>query len=128
LTGVDAANALDAFFATQIEPPDLEGFGPTIETAFQIDPTTGLVSNDITSSLFNIVSVPYTPVSVVTAYTSPIQVITAVPGCAGLCTVWTPIAHMTAPEISPASMPAALTLLFGSLAVLRGRRPPKSAA
>jgi hypothetical protein len=37
-------------------------------------------------------------------------------------TTWTPISAITAPEIDPASTVGALTLLLGSVVVLRGRR------
>jgi hypothetical protein len=125
LTGVDAANALDAFYATQMGPnPQDDGPGIfariggvdvdvlNIVTASQTTGTRGVVNIDITEPFLGI-SVPGD--------------VAAIPVGAGFlcssgatCTVWTPVA---APEISPASSTAALTLLLGSALVLRGGRP-----
>jgi hypothetical protein len=127
LTGVDAANALESFLATQLEPsPNLVGGGPSIVTAFGVDPTTGVFSYDVVHTFFLSVYVPYKPVSVVPdESTGPIALFTGSANgnlCpAAICTVWTPIS--AAPEISPASALSALTLLLGGILVLRGRRP-----
>jgi hypothetical protein len=135
LTGVDAANALQSFWATQLEPsPALVGAGPVLMTAYQYDPTTGTLSFDAAATFFQSVYVPYTPVSIapngggdypglpVAADQRNISAISN--ACLPLiCTVWTPINANAAPEISPASALSALTLLLGSILVLRGRRP-----
>jgi hypothetical protein len=126
LTGVDAANALQSFLVTQLEPsPQLVAPGPSLITAFQENPTTGIISYDVANTFFNSVDVPFTPVSVAGGPGSPVSVTTL---GGGLATIWTPINAIAAPEISPASAPAGLTLLLGCLALLRGRRPGQPAA
>ena len=136
LTGVDAANALDAFYATQHGPiPQDDGPGILalvdgvasnvffIETAFKPSSTAGLFDIDITEPFLGF---PY-PGPVLTAPdagdsqsgSAEVVVAHANVACVGTCTVWTRVA---APEISPASASSGLTLLLGSLVVLRGRR------
>jgi hypothetical protein len=140
LTGVDAANALDAFYATQKGPiPQDDGPGIfaqiggvdvtifNIVTAYRAA-TPGVVDIDITQ--------PFLGGGHQGAILSAPDIGDGLPGAgAGVavshvgsgflcssfatCTVWTPI---TAPEISPDSAPAGLTLLLGCLLVLRGRR------
>jgi hypothetical protein len=137
LTGVDAANALDAFYATQHGPiPQDDGPGILasvdgvvsnvffLETAFKPSSTAGIFDIDITEPFLGL---PF-PGPVLTAP----DVGDSLPGpgggpvvthagrvCFGTCTVWTPVA---APEVSPVSASSGLTLLLGSLLVLRGRR------
>jgi hypothetical protein len=127
LTGVDAANALESFLATQLEPsPLLVGGGPDLVTAFQENPTTGDFTFVVASTFFNSVDVPYTPVSVAAnGLGSPVSVTTF---GGGLATIWTPINAIAAPEIDPTSAASGLTLLLGGLVVLRGRRPGQRAA
>jgi hypothetical protein len=143
LTGVDAANALNSFYGTQV-PPGPGGVGPgilasvdgvTMEvfnlvTAYQASKTTpGAVDFDLTTPFLG---APYTPVQTApelgSGGSSLVSVAHASAGnqcSAGACTVWTKVA--AAPEISALSAPAAVTLLLGSLAVLRGRRPRRRA-
>jgi len=147
LTGVDAANALDAFYATQkgLFPQDdgpgifaqIGGVDVTIfniVTAYRAASTPGVVDIDITQPFLG--GGHQGPI-----LTAP-DIGDGLPGpgagvavshvgsgflCSSFaaCTVWTPI---TAPEISPVSVPSELTLLLGSLLVLRGRRPGQCAA
>ncbi len=148
LTGVDAANALDAFYATQQGPiPQADGptilaqidgvdtFVTNIVTAYQASGTAGLIDIDITEPFLGI-SLPPTVMAAdagdgVTGATS---VVVSHVGSGFLCSAsatcvkWTPIAApVNAPEISGASAVSALTLLLGCLAVLRGRRSQRSA-
>jgi hypothetical protein len=123
-TGIDAANALDAFYATQ-KGPNWQDDGPgiyaqvggvdtevfNIVTAFAPTKTPGVTNIDITEPFLGI------------SYPGEVEAISVSSRflCSSLatCTVWTPV---SAPEISPVSTASALTLLLGSLAVLRGRR------
>jgi hypothetical protein len=139
LTGVDAANALDAFYATQQGPyPQADGPGILAEvggvdveifnlvTAYQSSSTPGIVNVDITQPFLGAWLGPVLQAPDI-GDASPgagagvaVSHISSAARCSfGTCTVWTPIA---APEISPVSAPSALTLLLGCLAVLRGRR------
>jgi hypothetical protein len=130
LTGVDAANAINAFYATQQGPiPQDDGPGISalvggvvveifnITTAFQATSRPGVFNVDFTEPFLGF---PYHPVI---EANQPNGEVVAVSGisipCVGGCTVWKPVA---APEISTGSTTAALTLLLGSLAVMRGRR------
>jgi hypothetical protein len=140
LTGVDAANALQSFLRTQLEANStLAAGGPGILTAYQYNPTTGQFLFDADSTFFSSVYSPYTPVSIVpnegpyypnlpvAAYEYTVSTNSNV--CPVLiCTVWTPINANAAPEISPASALSALTLLLGSILVLRGWPPGQLAA
>jgi hypothetical protein len=132
LTGIDAANALDAFYATQ-KGPNQGDDGPgifaqvngvdtvvfNIVTAFGPTKTPGVTDIDITEPFLGF---SYPGEAQAVAVDSQFM-------CSLLatCTVWTPVA--AAPEISPVSTTSALTLLLGVLAVLRGRRaaPPATA-
>jgi hypothetical protein len=137
LTGVDAANALDAFYATQ-QGPIPQDDGPGIWRRL-----TGSLATSFFLKRHS--SHPVRPGSSISispnpSWDSPFQArysqlpmwVTAcrVPEggpvvthagrvCFGTFTVWTRVA---APEISPASASSGLTLLLGSLVVLRGRR------
>jgi hypothetical protein len=132
LTGIDAGNALDAFYATQKGPiPQDDGPGIlakvggvdeevlNIVTAYGAASTPGIVNIDFTQPFLGI-SLPAG-----TGVTAQ-QVGSGFPcSSSAACTVWTPIA---APEISLVSAPSELTLLLGCLLVLRGRRPGQRAA
>jgi len=143
LTGVDAANSLDAFYATQHGPSPQDN-GPgilaqvggaevsvfNIVTAYQATSTPGIFALDVTQPFLGggysgpTLVAPNAGDSLPFAGEGP--VVTHAQGiCFGTCTVWTAIA---APEISPVSAPAELTLLLGCLLVLRGRRPGQRAA
>ena len=143
LTGVDAANALDAFYSTQTGPsPQDDGPGIiakvggvdvtvfNIVTAYQATSTPGVFALDITQPFLGggytgpTLVAPDAGDSLPFAGQGPV-VTHAQNICFGTCTVWTPVA---APEISPVSAPAGLTLLLGCLLVLRGRRPGQRAA
>jgi hypothetical protein len=121
LTGVDAGNALISFLKTQLEPDSgLVTTGPFFTVASQVDPVTGLYNLDVLEAVFEgtTLTVPGDGgvLSTFSEFQNP---------CIGECTVWTPVAPIAptaAPEISPALAPAGLTLLLGTLAVLRGRR------
>jgi hypothetical protein len=136
LTGIDAGNAIAAFYAT-LQPPYANGYflagdpGPAFITAF--GPAGSLSSVFFGSTeLFDIVETtvgssgtvtldghPYATNSMFfNAEGQPLGVI----GSGPFYTTWTPIAAIAAPEIDPVSAMSAMTLLFGSLAVLRGRR------
>jgi len=132
LTGVDAANALDAFYATQLGPiPQDDGPGIiakiggvdttvfNIVTAYKTTSTPGLLDIDITE--------PFLGISLPAGSGVSVEQVDKGFLCSSFatCTVWTPV---TAPEISPVSAPAGLTLLLGCLAVLRGRRSGQRAA
>jgi hypothetical protein len=132
LTGIDAGNALDAFYATQQGPiPQDDGPGIfaqvggvdeevfNIVTAYGPASTPGVVNIDITEPFLGITLPAGTGVKAQ-------QVGSGFP-CSSFaaCTVWTPI---SAPEISLVSAPSELTLLLGCLVVLRGRRPGQRAA
>lgn len=136
LTAADAANALDAFYSTQMGPKPADD-GPGILALLNGVPT--VVDNLITgdekgpiAGTYNVIETePYLgfPIS----GQPPLKTITesADPCFAGACTAWTPVAAPTAaPELSASSLPAALTLLLGSLVVLRARqgRPSRSEA
>jgi hypothetical protein len=143
LTGVDAANALDAFYATQ-KGPSFQDDGPgilakvggvettvfNIVTAYQPTSTPGIFALDVTQPFLGggytgpTLVAPNAGDSLPFAGEGPV-VTHAQSICFGTCTVWTPV---SAPEISPVSAPAGLTLLLGSLLVLRGRRPGHGAA
>jgi hypothetical protein len=136
LTGVDAANALNAFYATQQGPiPQDDGPGIIakvggvdvevlyIETAYQATGTPGIFNVDLTEPSLGF---PYQTVLEANQQNSEVIAVSGVGSrCLVTCTVWTPIA---APEISSVSAPAGLTLLLGSLLVLLGRRPAQRAA
>jgi hypothetical protein len=143
LTGVDAANALDAFYATQKGPiPQDDGPGIfakvggvdeevfNLVTAYHASSTPGIFNLDVTQPFLGGGYNGPTHVAPDVGDNSPAAgqgpVVThAESVCFGTCTVWTRVA---APEISPVSAPSALTLLLGSLVVLRGRRPAQRAA
>jgi hypothetical protein len=131
LTGIDAANALDAFYATQKGPyPQDDGPGIfakvngvdsvvfNIVTAYAPTKTPGITDIDVTEPFLGISAPGETEAVAVDSRFLCSQFAT--------CAVWTPV---SAPEISLVSTTSALTLLLGSLAVLRGRRagPPPTA-
>jgi hypothetical protein len=141
VTGVDAANALDAFYDTQHGPiPQDDGPGIiasvdgvtsvvfNIVTAVGPTSSDGVVAADITEPFLG--GVNHGPISVAPdagdGSPGPGQVVVSHANSAGLCsfatcTKWTLI---SAPEVSPSSAISALTLLLGILVVLRGRRRP----
>jgi hypothetical protein len=128
-TGVDAANALDAFYATQKGPQDGEPgiyakIGGAyvdvfnIVTAYKPTSIPGVDDVDVTE--------PFIGANPPAGSGIMVEQVSSGFLCAfATCTVWTPV---TAPEISPVSAPAGLTLLLGCLAVLRGRRMAQRAA
>jgi hypothetical protein len=144
LTGVDAANALDAFYSTQQGPvPQDDGpgifarvagvAGPeeifNFVTAYQATSKPGIVEVDITEPFLGggyqngptLVAPNVGDAGPVAGGGPVVTELEAKNPCSfGTCLVWTPI--KAAPEISPAPTTAALTLLLGSLVVLRGRR------
>ena len=124
--GIDAANALNAFYATQQGPlPQDDGPGIfakvggvdvdvfNIVTAYKPTSTPGIIDVDFTEPFLGISLPPGTGVTAEAVGSGFL--------CSSFaaCTVWTKV---TAPEISPISAPAGVTLLLGCLAVLRGRR------
>jgi hypothetical protein len=141
LTGVDAANALDAFYSTQQGPvPQDDGPGIYAKiagvahpeeiydfvTAYQATSRPGIVEVDMTEPFLGggyhgpTLVAPNVGDDLPVAGGGPVVTEVGNPCTFGVCLVWTPI--KAAPEISPASTTAALTLLLGSLVVLRGRR------
>jgi lipoprotein-anchoring transpeptidase ErfK/SrfK len=129
LTGIDAADALDAFYATQ-KGPNVYDDGPgiyaqvngvdtevyDIVTAFGTTKTPGVTNIDITEPFLGLIN-PDAKASQVTS--------SSLCSSSATCTVWTRI-PAAAPEISVVSRSSALTLLLGFLAVLRGRRAGKT--
>jgi lipoprotein-anchoring transpeptidase ErfK/SrfK len=128
LTGIDAADALDAFYATQ-KGPNLYDEGPGIYaqvngvdtevynlvTAFGTTKTPGLTNIDMTQPFLGLTN----PNAQALQMTSG-----ALCSSLATCTVWTRI-PAAAPEMSPVSTASALIMLLGFLAVLRGRRAGK---
>lgn len=150
LTGVDAANALDQFYGTQGNPLDPGADGPGILA--DIDGRAGIVNNivtafgpfstlpgtyllDVTQPFLGIANppvkkAPFEGDSLNGVGASVIVTHWASPCGPGVCAVFAPIAPPVAPELFPAEAPAALTFLFGVVAVLRSRwrRSPLSSA
>ena len=138
-TGVAAANALDAFYATQQGPyPQADGPGILAQvqglgvveafgfvTAYQATSTPGVVMADITQPFLGI-SLPPTLVAADagdgTSGATSVVVSHDSSKCFAICTVWTPVSAQKAPELGTSSAIAALTLLLGGVAVLKGRR------
>jgi len=129
LTGIDAADALDAFYATQ-KGPSLYDEGPgiyaqvngvdtevyDIVTAFGKTKTPGVANIDMTQPFLGVTN----PNAQATQVSSSFMC-----SSGATCTVWTRI-PAAAPEISVVSTSSALTMLLGFLAVLRGRRADKT--
>jgi lipoprotein-anchoring transpeptidase ErfK/SrfK len=125
LTGIDAADALDAFYATQ-KGPNIYDDGPGIYaqvngvdtevydlvTAFGTTKTPGITNIDTTQ--------PFLGINYPNAQASQVST-GSLCSSSATCTVWTRI-PASAPEISIVSTTSALTMLLGFLAVLRGRR------
>jgi hypothetical protein len=125
LTGIDAAYALDSFYATQ-KGPNVFDDGPGIYaqvngvdtevldlvTAFGTTKTPGIINVDITEPFLGIAAPNAQALQVSSGYLC---------SSGATCTVWTRI-PASAPEISPVARSSALTMLLGFLAVLRGRR------
>ena len=147
LTGVDAANALDAFYATQQGPtPQSDGPGifasvggvdvdvVNLVTAFQVSSTPGLLDIDITTPFLGggfqgpVLQAPDLGDGLPAPGGLGVSHVDSGFVCSAFatCTKWTPVSAV--PEISPLSAPSAIALLLGSLAVLRGRRPRQSVA
>jgi hypothetical protein len=137
LTGVDAGNAIGVFFAS-LQPPygGPGGYpftgdpGPAFITAFA--PAGALSTNYFgATELWDVgetfVGAAYERTLVFgnNGFSANDQAIVTNAPNEVYYTSWTPIA---APEIDPASAMSAVTLLFGGLAVLRGRRPGQRAA
>jgi hypothetical protein len=136
LTGVDAGNAIGAFYAS-LQPPyggpggyDITGDpGPAFITAFAL---AGALSTNYfgATELWDVgetfVGAAYERTLVFgnNGFNANNQTIVTNANEV-YYTTWTPIA---APEIDPVSAMSAMTLLFGGLAVLRGRRPSQRAA
>jgi hypothetical protein len=134
LTGVDAGNAISAFYGALLPP--YGGYhitgdpGAAFITAFA---PAGSLSTayfgatelwDVAETLVGGGAVP-TKVFGNNGFNANNQHIVDNNGNEVYYTSWTPIA---APEIDPVSATSALTLLFGGLAVLRGRRPAQRSA
>jgi hypothetical protein len=129
LTGMDAADALDAFYATQ-KGPNVYDEGPgiyaqvngvdtevyNIVTAFGTTKTPGATNIDMTQPFLGLTN----PNAQALEASSSL-----VCSSAATCTVWTRV-PAAAPEMSLVSRASALTMLLGSLAVLRGRRAGKT--
>jgi hypothetical protein len=125
LTGIDAADALDAFYATQKGPNGYDD-GPgiyaqvngvdtevyNIVTAFGTTKTPGITNIDMTEPFLGITNPDAVALKVASGSL-----------CSSLatCTVWTRI-PAAAPEMSSVSTASALIMLLGFLAVLGGRR------
>jgi hypothetical protein len=118
LTGVDAANALNEFFASISIAQDPEILGPYGAYITAIGPTTGgLFGFDLTTPF---IGEPYQPVS---QAVGSIQAVTGIPSQPSSNTIWVPIsAPVAAPEIDGSSAVTALTLLCGGALVLTGSR------
>jgi len=134
VSGVDAGNALGAFYGTQGNPnPGLNYPGGYFVTAYQPSGAPGIFDYDVVGTFTG----SYTPTLVAAdggstfygpAATVFVSTLEGSSPCAAIaCIHWTPI-NNSAPEISPASALSALTLLVGSILVLRGRRPGQHAA
>jgi hypothetical protein len=139
LTGVDAANALNAFYATQ-QGPNPQDDGPgilakvggvevdifDIVTAYQPTSKPGIFNVDLTEPLLGL---PYQPVLEANQPNSGVFAESGVEGApCNVCTIWTPISAKAVPEISPSLAISALTLLVGCIIVLRGRRSGQRAS
>jgi len=129
LTGMDAANALDAFYATQkganvfddgpgiyaqVNGVDTEVYN--IVTAFGTTKTPGITNIDMTE--------PFLGIAYANAQASEVSN-NFMCSSSATCTVWTRI-PTSAPEMSAVSTSSALIMLLGFLAVLRGRRAGKT--
>ena len=142
LTGIDAGNAIAAFYGSLLSPyggyPIAGDPGPAFITAF--GPAGSLSSGYLPpgfpplTEIYDIVSTTPGVVysghvgaasSFATTYffLSPIGP-TPIPGSPVDYTTWTPIAALAAPEIDPVSAVSAMTLVLGALAVLRSRKRP----
>ncbi len=135
LTGVDAGNAISAFYGALL-PPYSGGYditgdpGAAFITAFA--PAGSLSTNyfgatelwDVAETSVGGGAVP-TNVFGNNGFSANNKSIVSNNGNEVYYTVWTPIA---APEIDPGSTMSAMTLLFGGLVVLRGRRPARRKA
>jgi hypothetical protein len=131
LTGVDAGNAISAFYGAL--PPPYGGYditgdpGPAFITGFA--PAGSSSTNyfgatelwDVAETSVGGGAVP-TKVFGNNGFGANGQSILDNGGNEVFYTKWTPIA---APEMDPSSATTALALLFGGLAVLRGRRPAR---
>jgi hypothetical protein len=130
-TGVDAGNAISAFYGALLPPYNGYGVagdpGAAFITAFA--PAGSLSASyfgatelwDVAETLVGGGAVP-TKVFGNNGFSANGQDIVDNNGNQVFYTKWTPIA---APEMDPASATSALALLFGGLAVLRGRRPAR---
>ena len=137
LTGIDAGNALATFYATlpDTDRQDPGDPGPLLITALgpagSLSATYG-GATELFDAVATSVSDPSnsTPLNGVAEVSNPHPnaFINAqgqnidVGNTPEIYTIWTPIATLAAPEIDPVSATSALTLLFGGLAVLRGRK------
>jgi hypothetical protein len=135
LTGVNAGNSISAFFGALL-PPYSNGYGiagdpgAAFITAFA--PAGSMSTNyfgatelwDVAETSVGGGAVP-TKVFGNNGFSANGQSIVDNNGNQIFYTKWTPIA---APEIDPVSTTSALALLFGGLAVLRGRRPAQRSA
>jgi hypothetical protein len=117
-TGVDAAKAIDAFFAVQT--PFFEP-GPGI--SISINGQAGF-SNAIQTAEYltrrNNLYLDLAPVFWSANVSPEVFKLGGPERCIGTCTTWTLVAPTAAPELDSASLVGALTLLFGGITAMRG--------
>jgi hypothetical protein len=131
ITGVDAGNALDAFYATQSNgnPGDEGPLTNVLVTAYKVA-ANGQVEADFVNPFLGYHEKPTTvaadagdnqvgSTSVVVGHGSSINWIV---NSYTTQTVWTAVPPIKAPELEPSSLTGALTILFAGIAVYRGRR------
>lgn len=130
-TAVDAANALNAFMGTQIfgsSPYDPSGpvgnFVTAVETL-----KNGTFEEVAASAAFGYIPAPtlVAPFAGDSFGGGAVSLVNfdtygSKDPCYGTCTVWTAVNTTSAPELGPASLFGALTLLFGGIAVMGGAR------
>jgi lipoprotein-anchoring transpeptidase ErfK/SrfK len=129
LTGMDAADALDAFYATQ-KGPNVYDDGPGIYaqvngvdtevydlvTAFGTTKKPGITNIDMTQPFLGLTNPNAQALQVSNSLLC---------SSAATCTVWTRV-PAAAPEMSLVSTSSSLIMLLGFIAVLRGRRAAKT--
>ncbi len=128
-TAVDAANALNSFMGTQTfgsSPFDPSGPVGSFITAYK--PVSNGVYDILAASAFFGYSptptrvAPFTGDSIIGSVSISQEGIYKDPCQYSSCTVWTAVNTTSAPELEPASIAGALTLLLGGIAVMRGAR------
>ena len=117
-SGVDAANAIESFFAKQTPFFD-DGPGMGISLNGQLSYSTAFQTAQYLSpqnALSTVLAPVFWSVNVtpqVLQSQGPLQ-------CLGTCTTWTQVTTASAPELDSGSAVGALTLLFGGIAVVAG--------